>query len=122
MVELRAVYEGGDFHFEHPPDPARLSDARVKLVVTVAKGLHESLSREDQARLREQLLKANPAELKVKIEHEPEDPTEITPLSLAKTAEDKLRAYWVLKGEPPIERQERLLAKLAQIESSVLAQ
>ena len=76
MVELRAFYEGGEFHFKNPPDPARLNDARVKLVVTVAKGLHESLSREEQARLREQLLKANPAELKVKIEHEPEDPTE----------------------------------------------
>ena len=122
MVELRAVYEGGEFHFKNPPDPARLSDARVKLVVTVAKGLHESLSREEQARLREQLLKANPAELKVKIEHEPEGPTEIAPLSLAKTAEGKLRAYWALKGEPPVERQERLLAKLAQIESSVLTQ
>jgi len=88
----------------------------------VAKGLHESLSREEQERLREQLLKANPAELKVKIEHEPEGPTEIVPLRLAKTAEDKLRAYWAIKGEPPVERQERLLAKLAQIESSVLTQ
>ncbi|MGD0323381.1 MAG: hypothetical protein ABSD45_06560 [Terriglobia bacterium] len=122
MVELRAVYENGEFHFKNPPDPARLNDARVKLVVTVAKGLHESLSREEQARLREQLLKAKPAELKVKIEHEPEGPTENAPLSLAKTAEDKLRAFWALKGQPPIERQERLLAKLAQIESSVLTQ
>jgi DNA repair exonuclease SbcCD nuclease subunit len=122
MVELRAVYEGGEFHFKDPPDPARLKDARVKLVVTVAKGLHESLSRDEQTRLREKLLKAKPAELKVKIEHEPEGPSENAPLSLAKTAEDKLRAYWVLKGEPPIERQERLLAKLAQIESSVLTQ
>jgi hypothetical protein len=94
----------------------------VKLVVTVAKGLHESLSREEQASLREQLLKAKPAELKVKIEHEPEGLTESAPLSLAKTAEDKLRAYWALKGEPPVERQERLLAKLAQVESSVLTQ
>ena len=122
MVELRAVYENGEFHFKNPPDPARLTDARVKLVVTVAKGLHESLSREEQARLREQLLKTKPAELKVKIEHEPEGPTENAPLSLAKTAEDKLRAYWALKGEPPVARQERLLAKLAQIESSVLTQ
>ena len=76
MVELRAFYEGGEFHFKNPPNPARLNEARVKLVVTVAKGLHESLSREEQARLREQLLKAKPAELKVKIEHEPEGPTE----------------------------------------------
>jgi DNA repair exonuclease SbcCD nuclease subunit len=82
MVELRAVYEGGEFHFKNPPDPARLIDARVKLVVTVAKGLHESLSREEQARLRDQLLEAKPAELKVKIEHEPEDPAQTAPLSL----------------------------------------
>ena len=122
MVELQAVYENGEFHFKNAPDPARLNDARVKLVVTVAKGLHESLSREEQAKLREQLLKAQPAELKIKIEHEPEGPTETAPLSLAKTAEDKLRAYWALKGEPPVDRQERLLAKLAQIESSVLTQ
>jgi len=122
MVELQAVYENGEFRFKNAPDPARLNDARVKLVVTVAKGLHESLSREEQAKLREQLLKAQPAELKVKIEHEPEGPTETAPLSLAKTAEDKLRAYWALKGEPPVDRQERLLAKLAQVESSVLAQ
>jgi DNA repair exonuclease SbcCD nuclease subunit len=122
MVELRAVYENGEFQFKDFPDPTCLNDARVKLVVTVAKGLHESLSREEQARLQEQLLKANPSELKVKIEHAPEDPTETAPLSLAKTAEGKLRAYWALKGEPPVARQERLLAKLAQIESSVLTQ
>lgn len=122
MVELQAVYENGEIHFKDAPDPTRLNDARVKLVVTVAKGLHESLTREEQAKLREQLLKAQPAELKVKIEHEPEDPTETAPLSRAKTAEDKLRAYWGLKGEPPVERQGRLLAKLAQIESSILTQ
>jgi len=121
MVELQAVYENGEFHFKNAPDPARLNDARVKLVVTVAKGLHASLSREEQAKLREQLLKAQPAELKLKIEHEPESSIEIAPLSLAKTAEDKLRAYWALKGDPPVERQDRLLAMLAQIESSVLA-
>src|ERR1019366_6093272 len=83
MVELRAVYENGEFHFKDPLDPTRLNDARVKLVVTVGKGLHESLSREERAKLQEQLLKANPSELKVKIEHEPEDPTETAPLSLA---------------------------------------
>ena len=94
----------------------------MKLLVTVAKGPHESLSREEQAKLREELLKTQPAQLKVKIEHEPEGPTETAPLSQAKTAEDKLRAYWALRGEPPVERQGRLLAKLAQIESSVLAQ
>jgi len=122
MVELQAVYENGEFHFTIPPDPVRLRDARVKLVVTVAKGLHESLTREEQERLREQLLETNPAELKVKIEHQSEEPTETGAVSLAKTAEDKLRAYWALKGEPPSEQQQRLLAKLSQIETVVLTQ
>jgi len=122
MVELRAVYENGDFQFTTPPDPARLKDARVKLVVTVAKGLHESLAREEQERLRDQLLEADPAELKIKIEHQSEEPTETAAVSLAKAAEDKLRAYWALKGEPPPEQRQRLLAKLSQIETAVLAQ
>ena len=122
MVELQAIFEGGEFHFSHSPDPARLKDARVKLVVTVAKGLHESLGREDQERLRERLLEANPAELKVKIEHEPETTIETAPLSVARAAEDKLRAYWALKGAPPAGQQQRLLSKLAQVESAVLSQ
>ena len=122
MVELQAVYEGREFHFRIPPDPARLKDARVKLVVMVAKGLHESLGREEQDRLREQLLEANPAELKVKIEHESEEPTETAVVSSAKTAEDKLRAYWILKGEPFPKLRERLVAKLSQIEAAVLSQ
>ena len=122
MVELQAVFEGGEFHFDHSPDPARLRDARVKLVVTVAKGLHESLGREEQERLRERLLEANPAELKVKIEHEPETAIETAPLSVARAAEDKLRAYWALKGAPPAGQQQRLLSKLAQVESAVLSQ
>ncbi len=120
MVELQAVYENGEFHFTTPPDPGRLKDARVKLVVTVAKGLHESLTREEQERLREQLLETNPAELKVKIEHQWEEPTETGAVSLAKTAEDKLRAYWALKGEPPSEQQQRLIAKLSQIETGAI--
>lgn len=122
MVELQAVYEGGEFHFKIPPDPARLKDARVKLVVTVAKGLHESLGREEQDRLKERLLDANPAELKVKIEHESQEPTEARAVSLARTAEGKLRGYWTLKGEPAPEQRERLLAKLSQIEAAVLMQ
>jgi DNA repair exonuclease SbcCD nuclease subunit len=122
MVELQAVYEGGEFHFNISPDPARLKDARVKLVVTVAKGLHESLGREVQETLRERLLEANPAELKVKIEHQSEETTETAAVSLAKTAEDKLRAYWTLKGEPPAEQRQRLLAKLSRIETAVLTQ
>ncbi len=122
MVELQAVYENGEFHFTIPPDPARLKDARVKLVVTVAKGLHESLGREEQEKLKERFLEANPAELKVKIEHQSEDPTETAAVSLAKTAEDKLQAYWALKGTPPVDQQQRLLCKLPQVESAVLSQ
>ena len=122
MVELQAVYEGGDFHFNISPDLARLKDARVKLVVTVAKGLYESLGREEQEKLRERLLEANPAELKVKIEHQSEETTETAGVTLAKTAEDKLRAYWALKGEPAPEQRQRLLAKLSQVETAVLMQ
>jgi len=122
MVELQAVFEGGEFHFGTSPEPACLKDARVKVVVTVAKGLHESLGREEQERLRERLLEANPAELKVKIEHQSGEPTETAAVSLAKTAEDKLCAYWTVKGEPAPEQRQRLLAKLSQIETAVLMQ
>jgi len=118
MVELQAVYENGDFRFRTPPDPSRLRDARVKLVVSVPKGLHISLGREEQDTLRERLLEANPAELKVKIEREPEIEGETTPLSVARTAEDKLRAYWMLKGALPVDQQQRLLSKLARVESA----
>ena len=48
MVELHALYENGEFRFSEPVDPSRLKDSRVKVVVTVAKGLHEALSREEQ--------------------------------------------------------------------------
>jgi DNA repair exonuclease SbcCD nuclease subunit len=122
MIELQAIYEDGEFRFAIPPDPVKLKDSRVKVVVAVGKGLHAALSREEQDRLRDQLLEANPAELKVKIEHEPEEPTDAAPLSLAKTAEQKLRAYWSLKGEPGAELQERLITKLARIEAAVLSQ
>ena len=119
---MQAIYENGDFHFRTPPDPSRLKDARVKVVVSVGKGLHVSLGREEQERLRELLLEANPAPLKVKIEREPEAEAETTAVSVARTAEDKLRAYWALKGRPPVDQQQRLLSKLAQIESAVLSQ
>jgi hypothetical protein len=122
MVELRAVYENGDFHFRTPPDASRLRDARVKVVVSIPKGQHISLGREEQDRLRERLLEANPAELKVKIERESETEGETTPLSVARTAEDKLSAYWAIKGAPPVDQQQRLLSKLAQVESTVLSQ
>jgi hypothetical protein len=122
MAELQAVYQNGDFHFTTPLDPSRLRDARVKVVVSIPKGLHVSLGREDQERLRERLLEANPAELKLKIEREPEAEAETASLSVARTAEDKLRAYWALKGAPPLDQQQRLLSKLAQVESVVLSQ
>ena len=57
----------------------------------------------------------------MKIEHEPEKAIETATLNLAKTAEEKLRAYWKLKGAPSMEQQERLLAKLAQIEAAVMS-
>ncbi len=122
MVELHAVYENGEFRFSEPVDPSRLKDSRVKVVVTVGKGIHEALSREEQEDLREHLLAANPAELKVKIEHEAETTTDTARLSGAKSAEEKLRAYWALKGAPPVEQQKRLLARLTQVEQAVLVQ
>jgi len=123
MMELHVRYEGGKFVL--PPSlegPSRLKDARVRVVVTVAKGLHESLSREAQDELREKLLAGDPSELKLKIEHQAESGTEVAPVSLAKTAEDKLKAYWKIRGMPPEDQQERLLAKLGQIEAAVASE
>ena len=70
--------------------------------------------------LREKLWAANPAEPKVKIEHGADVPAEPAPIAAARSAEEKLRAYWAMKGAPPVDRQERLLAKLAEIENVVL--
>src|SRR5439155_14950645 len=94
--------------------------ATIKVVVRVPNGpgLH---SREEQENLREKLLEANPAELKVKIEHDPDLPTEPAPLAAARSAEEKLRAYWAIKGGPPAERQKRLVAKLAALERAGLS-
>jgi len=86
-------------------------------VVTVAKGTHQKLGREGQEVLRERLLAARPAELKLKIEREAEAEEMVLPVSQAHSAEGKLRAYWDIKGAPPPEQQERLLAKLAQLEA-----
>jgi DNA repair exonuclease SbcCD nuclease subunit len=122
MVELHAVYEGGDFRFASPVDPGRLKDSRVKVVLTVPSELHSALSREEQERLKAQLLAASPAELKVKIEHQAEEATDAAALSRAKTAEEKLRSYWSLKGEPGADLQERLITKLAQLETAVVSQ
>jgi hypothetical protein len=66
------------------------------------------------------LLAANPAELKVKIEHDAGLPVEFGPIATAYSAEEKLRAYWTMKGSHPADRQERLLTKLAEVEKAVL--
>lgn len=119
MVEIHAVYENGDFLFSEPIDPSKLEDSRVKVIVTVGNGIREALGREQQEDLRERLLAANPAELKVKIEHEAETAPDTTPLSVANSAEEKLRVYWELKGSPPADQQGRLLARLGQIETAI---
>jgi DNA repair exonuclease SbcCD nuclease subunit len=121
MVELHAVYEDGELRLPENLDLVTLKDSRVKLVVTVPNGPDHLLSREQQENLRGKLLAANPAELKVKIEHDADLPSEPTPIAAAHSAEEKLRAYWAMKGSPPADRQERLLAKLAKVEKAVLS-
>ena len=121
MVELHAVYEDGELRLPDNLDLLTLKDSRVKVVVTVPNGPDHLLSREQQENLREKLLAANPAELKVKIEHDADLPAEPAPIAAAHSAEEKLRAYWTMKGTPPVDRQERLLAKLAEVEKAVLS-
>jgi exonuclease SbcD len=121
MVELHAVYEDGELRLPDNLDPLTLKDSRVKVVVTVPNGPDHLLSREQQENLREKLLAVNPAELKVKIEHDADLPAESGPIAAARSAEEKLRAYWAMKGAPPADRQERLLAKLAEVEKAVLS-
>ncbi len=121
MVELHAVYEDGELRLPDNLDLLTLKDSRVKVVVTVPNGPDHLLSREQQENLREKLLAANPAELKVKIEHDADIPAEPAPIAAAHSAEEKLRAYWTMKGSPPVDRQERLLAKLAEVEKAVLS-
>jgi DNA repair exonuclease SbcCD nuclease subunit len=121
MVELHAVYEGGELRLPDNLDLVTLKDSRVKVVVTVPNGPDHLLSREQQENLREKLLAANPAELKVKIEHDAATLAEPAPIVAARSAEEKLRAYWTMKGFPPADRQERLLAKLAEVEKAVLS-
>ena len=120
MVELHAVYEDGELRLPDNLDLLTLKDSRVKVVVRVPNGPDHLLSREQQENLREKLLAANPAELKVKIEHDADIPAEPAPIAAARSAEEKLRAYWTMKGIPPADRQERLLAKLAEVEKAVL--
>ncbi len=122
MTVLEARYENGEFRFARAPDPEQLKDARVKVVVTVPSELHSALSRDEQERLKAQLLAASPGELKVKIEHETEEAVDTAPLTQARSAADKLRAYWALRGEPEATIQERLLVKLAELETAALSE
>jgi DNA repair exonuclease SbcCD nuclease subunit len=121
MIELHVVYEDGELRLPDNLDVVTLKDSRVKVVVTVPNGPDRLLSREQQENLREKLLAAAPAELKVKIEHDAEFPAEPAPIAAARSAEEKLRAYWTMKGSPPADRQERLLTKLAEVEKAVLS-
>ena len=121
MVELHGVYEDGELRLPERLDLVDLKDARLKVVARVPKG-PGLLSREEQENLREKLLAASPAELKVKIEHDPDLSTEPGPITTARSAEEKLRAYWAVRGAPPLERQERLVAKLAALEQIVLGE
>jgi DNA repair exonuclease SbcCD nuclease subunit len=121
MIEVHAVYQDGELQLPEHLDLPTLKDCRVKVVVTVANGSDRLLSREQQENLREKLLAACPAELKVKIEHDADLPSEPAPIAAARTAEEKLRAYWAIKGAPPTDHQERLVAKLAEVEKAVLS-
>jgi hypothetical protein len=121
MIELHAVYEDGELRLADNLDLVTLKDSRVKVVVTVPNGPDRLLSREQEENLREKLLAANPAELKVKIEHDADLPAEPAPIASARSAEEKLRAHWTMKGSPPVDRQERLLTKLAEVENAVLS-
>jgi DNA repair exonuclease SbcCD nuclease subunit len=79
MVELHALYEDGELRLPDNLDPLTLKDSRVKVVVTVPNGPNHLLSREQQEKLPEKLLAANPAELKVKIEHDADLPLGVCP-------------------------------------------
>lgn len=120
MVEVHAVYEDGELRLPERLDLLTLKDARVKVVVRVPNGPDRILSRGQRENFREKLSATNPAELKVKIEHDPDLPAEPAPIAAARSAEEKLRAYWTMKGPPPVDRQERLLSKLAEVEKTVL--
>jgi hypothetical protein len=93
MMEFHVRYQDGEFQLPPTLEPSRLKDARVKVVVTVGKGLHDSLSREAQDDLRGRFLAGNPSDLRLKIEHRQETGMDIAPVSLAKTAEQKLQAF-----------------------------
>lgn len=46
------------------------------------------------------LLRANPADLKVKIEHDADFPSQPAPVAAACSTEEKLRAYRTMKDSP----------------------
>jgi DNA repair exonuclease SbcCD nuclease subunit len=117
LTELQVRYEDGEFHLPTGFDRASLKDSRVKVIVTVAQHTVQSLSRDEQNRLRDMLFDAKPAELKMKIEHEPEAAQAEPGVSSARSAAEKLRAYWEIRKAPPAEQQLRLLAKLGDIEA-----
>jgi DNA repair exonuclease SbcCD nuclease subunit len=121
MVEIQATYKDGELRLPDNLDLLTLKGSRVKVVMTLPNGPDHLLSREQQENLREKLLAANPAELKVKIEHDADLQAEAAPIAAAHSAEEKLRAYWAMKVTPPVDRQERLLAKLAEVEKAVLS-
>ena len=121
MVEVHAVYQDGELQLPEYLDLLTLKDSRVKVVVTVPNGPDHLLSREQQENLREKLLAASPAELKVKIEHNADLSAEPAPIAAARSAEEKLRAYWGIKGAPPADRQDGLLTKLAEVEKAVFS-
>lgn len=120
MVEVHADYENGELRLPEDLDRVILKDSRVKVVVKVPNGPDRLLSREQQENLKEKLLAAGPAELKVKIEHDAEALAEPAPIANARSAEEKLRAYWAMKGFPEPGRQERLLTKLTAVEARVI--
>jgi hypothetical protein len=117
MREVHVRYDEGKFVIPCGVNPADLKDARVKVVVTVGAGAHQQLSREAQQELRDGFAAAGPAELRVKIEREPEPDVTILPLTQAHSAEEKLLAYWMIKEAPPEDQQQRVLQKLAELEA-----
>lgn len=121
MVELHALFENGELKLPAHLDTATLKGSRVKVVVKVPNGTDGLMSREQQENLREILLAASPAELKVKIERDGEVQMEPAPIAAAHSAEEKLRAYWGVKGFPAPETLPRLMAKLAEVEKVVLS-
>jgi hypothetical protein len=120
MREVHVRYDEGKFIIPRGVNPANLKEARVKVIVTVGAGAHQQLSREAQQELRDRFAVAGPAELRVKIEREPD--ITILPLTQAHSAEEKLLAYWMIKEAPPEDQQQRVLQKLAELEARLCSE